>query len=68
MSELKVRLQELPKIREIVAYCRGPYCVLADEAVALPRSRGLKVFRLDQGFPDWKARGFPVEIALHPAK
>ncbi|HEV2386498.1 MAG TPA: metalloregulator ArsR/SmtB family transcription factor [Candidatus Acidoferrales bacterium] len=63
LSELKRRLRELPKTREIVAYCRGPYCVLADEAVALLRSRGLKAFRLDQGFPDWKARGFPVEIA-----
>ena len=61
LSELKIRLRELPKTREIVAYCRGPYCVLADEAVAMLRSRGLKAFRLDQGFPDWKARGFPVE-------
>jgi rhodanese-related sulfurtransferase/predicted transcriptional regulator len=61
VSELEARLKELPKNREIVAYCRGPYCVLADEAVALLRSRGLKALRLEQGFPDWKAQGFPVE-------
>ncbi len=67
LAELKIRLRELPKTREIVAYCRGPYCVLADEAVALLRSRGLKAFRFDQGFPDWKARGFPVEMGSRAA-
>jgi rhodanese-related sulfurtransferase/predicted transcriptional regulator len=61
VSELEARLKELPKNQEIVAYCRGPYCVLADEAVALLRARGLKALRLEQGFPDWKAQGFPVE-------
>jgi rhodanese-related sulfurtransferase len=63
LAELKARLRELPRTREIIAYCRGPYCILADEAVALLQSRGLKAFRLEQGFPDWKARGFPVEQA-----
>ena len=68
LSELRSRLRGLPKTREIVAYCRGPYCVLADEAVALLRSLGLRAFRLEEGFPDWKARGFPVETAGNPAK
>lgn len=61
VAELEARLKELPKNREIVAYCRGPYCVLADEAVALLRARGRNALRLEQGFPDWKAQGFPVE-------
>lgn len=67
LAELKVRLRELPKSREIVAYCRGPYCVLADEAVALLRSRGMKAFRFEQGFPDWRARGYPVETGSQAA-
>ncbi|MDQ2916292.1 MAG: metalloregulator ArsR/SmtB family transcription factor [Pseudomonadota bacterium] len=55
------RLREIPKNREIVAYCRGPYCVLAFEAVALLRERGFKVRRLEDGYPEWKAAGLPVE-------
>ena len=62
LNELRTRLKELPKSREIVAYCRGPYCVLADEAVALLRSHGLRAFRFEQGFPEWKASGLPVEL------
>lgn len=62
LNELQTRLKELPKSREIVAYCRGPYCVLADEAVALLRSRGRRAFRFEQGFPEWKASGLPVEL------
>ena len=54
------RLRKLPKNREIVAYCRGPYCVLAFEAVAFLRQRGWKVRRLEDGFPEWKAAGLPV--------
>ena len=54
---------ELPKRREIVAYCRGPYCVYADDAVRLLRSKGLKARRLDIGFPEWSRAGLPVEIA-----
>jgi rhodanese-related sulfurtransferase/DNA-binding transcriptional ArsR family regulator len=61
LRELARRLRELPKDREIVAYCRGPYCVLAFEAVALLRKRGLSVRRLEDGFPEWKAVGLPVE-------
>lgn len=60
-SELEKRLRELPKRSEIIAYCRGPYCVFADEAVRLLRSRGYRAVRLDTGLPDWKAQGFPVE-------
>jgi rhodanese-related sulfurtransferase len=51
----------LPRRREIVAYCRGPYCVYADDAVRLLRSRGLKARRLDVGFPEWRRAGLPVE-------
>jgi ArsR family transcriptional regulator len=57
---LKKRLDELPKGRDIVAYCRGPYCVLSFEAVALLRTRGYTVHRLEDGFPEWKAAGLPV--------
>jgi rhodanese-related sulfurtransferase len=49
--------------REIVAYCRGPYCVYADEAVRLLRARGLSARRLDVGFPEWRRAGLPVELA-----
>src|SRR5436309_3102700 len=51
---------ELPKRREVVAYCRGPYCVYADDAVRLLRSRGLKARRLDVGYPEWRRAGLPV--------
>jgi rhodanese-related sulfurtransferase len=51
----------LPRRREIVAYCRGPYCVYADDAVRLLRARGLKARRLDVGFPEWRRAGRPVE-------
>jgi rhodanese-related sulfurtransferase/predicted transcriptional regulator len=61
LSELKRRLRELPRNQEIVAYCRGPYCVLSYEAVAELRRRGFKAFRLEDGYPEWKAAGLPVE-------
>ena len=61
LSELKRRLCELPQDQEIVAYCRGPYCVLSYEAVAELRKRGFKAFRLEDGYPEWKAAGLPVE-------
>ena len=60
LSELARRLTDLPRDREIVAYCRGPYCVLAIEAVALLRRRGFDAVRLEDGVPDWRARGLPV--------
>lgn len=59
--DLKKRLAELPKGREIVAYCRGPYCVMSFEAVAYLRERGFAVRRLEDGFPEWKAADLPVE-------
>ena len=60
-TELEARLTELPQDREIVAYCRGPYCVFADEAVTLLRTNGYSARRLEQGLPDWRALGLPVE-------
>lgn len=59
--ELRRRLGELPKSRAIVAYCRGPYCVFASEAVKLLRSRGFKSTRIEDGVAEWRARGLPVE-------
>lgn len=61
VSELKARLRELPRAREIVAYCRGPYCVMALEAVQLLRAKGFEAHRMEQGVVDWRARGWPVE-------
>lgn len=60
-EELARRLRELPKGAEIVAYCRGPYCVFADEAVAALRAKGFNASRLTEGYPDWRARGYPTE-------
>lgn len=61
LSDLEERLGELPAGTEIVAYCRGPYCVLAFEAVAALRARGFKAARLEDGFPEWKSAGLAVE-------
>lgn len=61
LKELERRLAELPHDREIVAYCRGPYCVLAVDAVEMLRGRGYVAFRLEDGVADWQARGLPVE-------
>jgi rhodanese-related sulfurtransferase/DNA-binding transcriptional ArsR family regulator len=63
LSELKRRLRDLPSKQLIVAYCRGPYCVLAFEAVATLRAKGLEVRRLDEGYPEWEAAGLPVAQA-----
>lgn len=63
LAVLESRLGELPASREIVAYCRGPYCVLSFDAVAALRARGYLVRRLEDGFPEWKAAGLPVEAA-----
>ena len=62
LAELEGRLGRLPKKKEIVAYCRGPYCVLAFEAVARLRRKGLKARRLEEGYPEWRLRGLPVEV------
>jgi rhodanese-related sulfurtransferase len=64
LSDLEERLTELPAGAEVVAYCRGPYCVLAPEAVELLRSRGFRARRLADGFPDWTARGLPVAVGM----
>ncbi len=61
VGELKARLDELPKDREVVAYCRGPYCVMAVEAVELLRKKGFTAHRMEQGVADWRVRGWRVE-------
>jgi rhodanese-related sulfurtransferase/DNA-binding transcriptional ArsR family regulator len=61
IGELEARLGELSPDREIVAYCRGPYCVYADEAVELLAARGYRAQRFSHGFPDWQIAGLPVE-------
>jgi ArsR family transcriptional regulator len=60
LRALEGRLSELDPSQEIVAYCRGPYCVLSYEAVAALRARGFKVRRLEDGLPEWRAAGLPV--------
>ena len=62
-SELKARLKELPRGREIVAYCRGPYCVMAVEAVDLLRKKGFRAHRMEHGIIEWRARGWRVEAS-----
>lgn len=59
---LEVRMSDLPADREIVAYCRGPYCVLSFQAVEALRAKGFMVRRLAEGYPEWKAAGLPVEV------
>lgn len=61
LSELESRLESLDKSNEFVAYCRGPHCVLAYDAVEQLRAKGLKARRLDGGFPEWKLKGLPTE-------
>jgi rhodanese-related sulfurtransferase len=61
VEALEAALKTLPRDREVVAYCRGPYCVFSDEAVAFLRARGYRARRLRQGLPDWRAAGMPVE-------
>lgn len=60
LGELKRRMRELPRRREIVAYCRGPYCVFALEAVTLLRDHGFKARRSEEGWPAWRDAGLPV--------
>jgi rhodanese-related sulfurtransferase/DNA-binding HxlR family transcriptional regulator len=60
IDELESLAAKLPRRREIVAYCRGPYCVYADDAVRLLKARGLKARRLDVGYPEWRRAGRPV--------
>lgn len=65
---LGARLAELDPSQEIIAYCRGPYCVLSYEAVATLRAHGFKVRRLEDGLPEWRAAGLPVETGLAPGE
>jgi ArsR family transcriptional regulator len=60
LAHLGTQLRRLPKRKEVIAYCRGPYCVLADSAVDLLRRRGRRARRLVDGFPEWQAAGLPV--------
>jgi rhodanese-related sulfurtransferase/DNA-binding HxlR family transcriptional regulator len=62
VEELQRRLRSLPKDHAVVAYCRGPYCVYADEAVRLLRKRGYDARRLEDGFPEWRQAGLPVAV------
>lgn len=64
LEKLEDSLAALPKDQEIVAYCRGPYCILSFEAVAVLRAKGYAVRRLEDGFPEWKAAGFAVEPSV----
>jgi rhodanese-related sulfurtransferase len=60
VNQLKRRLPEIPKGREVIAYCRGPYCVYSVEAVEILRKNGYKARRAGAGLPDWRASGLPV--------
>ena len=62
LDELRERLDELPRGAEVVAYCRGPYCVLAPQAVELLAERGIPARRLDEGLPEWRLAGLPVAV------
>ena len=61
VERLEGYLSKLPKKREVVAYCRGPYCLMSFEAVAKLRKHGFRAKRLENGFPEWRAAGLPVE-------
>ena len=63
VGELRARWKELPRGRAVIAYCRGPFCLMAADAVALLRKRGFTAHRLDHGVADWRARGWPVAVA-----
>ena len=67
LAQLKRRLAKLDRKTEIVAYCRGPYCVLSFEAVAQLRAKGFKVRRLEDGLPEWRAAGLPIEGSVQHA-
>ena len=67
LADLKTRLRDVPKDREVVAYCRGPYCVMAVDAVTLLRERGFRAHRLEQGVADWRARGWRIATSLEHA-
>jgi len=64
VADLRRRLKALPKDKDYVAYCRGPYCVYADQAVEFLRARGRRARRMLDGFPEWRAAGLPVESGI----
>ena len=66
VNDVQRRLKELTRGKEYVAYCRGPYCVYADRAVEILRGNGRRARRLVEGFPDWRAAGFPVSRGTEP--
>lgn len=68
VETLKRRLAELPRDVEIVAYCRGPYCIYSDQAVRLLHRQGFRARRLSEGFPEWRAAGYPVEVEQEESK
>jgi rhodanese-related sulfurtransferase len=68
IGDLQQRLQRLPKSKPYVAYCRGPYCVYADQAVAQLRAAGRRARRLAVGLPEWKSAGLPVEVGTEPGR
>jgi rhodanese-related sulfurtransferase len=67
VDDLQKQLRQLPKEREYVAYCRGPYCVYADRAVEILTSHGRRARRLREGFPEWRAAGLPIETGHETA-
>jgi rhodanese-related sulfurtransferase len=66
VTELRRRLRALPKDRDVVAYCRGPFCVYADDAVRELRRRGYRARRLEDGFPEWRRAGLPIATGPEP--
>jgi rhodanese-related sulfurtransferase/DNA-binding MarR family transcriptional regulator len=62
VDEVSRRLKEVGKDSDVVAYCRGPYCVFADDAVRVLRRKGYRAFRLEEGFPEWRDAGLPLEV------
>jgi ArsR family transcriptional regulator len=62
LKELAQRLSDLPRNQEIVAYCRGPYCVLSIQAVEMLRAKGFKAVRIEEGIQDFRALGFPIAV------
>lgn len=62
LKDLEAHLHELDPEHEVIAYCRGPHCILAFDAVARLRNRGLSAYRLEDGFPEWQLAGLPVEF------
>lgn len=66
LRELKQRLEELPRDKPIVAYCRGPFCLMAPQAVQMLQASGFRAARLEDGVAEWRSRGLPIEIEMPP--